>query len=62
MENYNNITDAEKELLHLADDMASAATTFNTAQGYDLFVYSRESFKETLHKILLNAYYHKSLM
>jgi hypothetical protein len=62
MKNYNNITDAEKELLHLADDMASAASTFNSAQGYDLFVGSRESFKETLHKILLDAYCHKSLM
>lgn len=57
MENKQiNFVNDEIELLHLADDMASAASTFN-AHGYDLFIRSRDSFKETLHKILVDAYF-----
>lgn len=44
-------TETEALLLSLADNMASAATTFN-AHGYDSFIQARENFKDTLHKIL----------
>jgi hypothetical protein len=50
---------AEKEalLLSLADDMASAAASFNS-HGYQLFVEARETFKETLHKELVARFLH----
>lgn len=38
----------EDILMSMADDMAAAATSFN-AHGYEVFIRSRELFKETLH-------------
>ena len=40
----------EEVLMSLADDMASAATTFNS-HGYGIFINARESFKEALQKL-----------
>ena len=39
----------ESTILNLADNMAAAASTFNS-HGYDTFIQSRETFKEVLHK------------
>lgn len=48
----NNITsEKEQELLNLADNMASAATTFNM-HGYEIFLQARDRFIETLHETL----------
>lgn len=41
----------ETELLSLADNMASAATTFN-AHGYEMFLQARERLKEAIHEAL----------
>jgi hypothetical protein len=50
MKNVNkNIS--EDTIMNLADDMAAAATTFN-AHGYEVFIRSRELFKETLHDMI----------
>lgn len=40
-ENYNK----QENILRLADNMAAAATGFNS-HGYDLFINAREEFKE----------------
>lgn len=40
----------ENVLMSLADDMAAAATTFNS-HGYEVFINSRESFKSALHEL-----------
>lgn len=51
MQNNNNQYDqnlSEDVLMSMADDMAAAATTFNS-HGYEVFIRSRELFKETLH-------------
>lgn len=40
-------TETEIELLNLADNMASAATTFN-AHGYEIFLQARERLKEAI--------------
>ena len=42
----------EEILLALADDMASAATSFNS-QGYDIFIQSRERLKEYVHSLFI---------
>ena len=47
----------EHTLMYLADSMASAATSFS-AHGYDTFIQARETFKDTLHKILLDTKQH----
>lgn len=47
----------ETTLMYLADNMASAATSFN-AHGYDTFIQARETFKDTLHKILTDTKNH----
>lgn len=39
----------EETLIHMADDMASAATTFNSG-GYEQFLQAREKFKDALHR------------
>lgn len=46
-----HVTEDEIALMSLADDMASAATTFN-AHGYEIFLRAREAFQRTLHKAL----------
>jgi hypothetical protein len=33
-------------ILELADDMASAAASFNSQQGYDQFIRARDSFRK----------------
>lgn len=43
----------EQTLLSLADNMAAAATTFNS-HGYEVFINSREAFKRALHEVYLN--------
>jgi hypothetical protein len=43
--------ETEQLLLALADNMASAATTFS-GQGYQSFLQARDEFKETLHNTL----------
>lgn len=53
MQNNNNQYDHstnmnEDILMSMADDMAAAATSFNS-HGYEVFILSRELFKETLH-------------
>lgn len=47
------MTDVEQLLLALADDMASAATTFS-GQGYQSFLQARQAFQEALHNTLSN--------
>jgi hypothetical protein len=37
----------QKRILELADEMAAAATNFK-GQGYEIFIKTREQFKETL--------------
>ena len=44
---------SEQTILALADDMAAAATTFNS-HGYEIFINSREAFKRALHEVYLN--------
>jgi hypothetical protein len=44
----------ETELLYLADNMASAATTFN-AHGYEVFLQARERLKEAIHDALAKS-------
>jgi hypothetical protein len=46
------LAEDEIVLMSLADDMASAATTFN-AHGYEIFLRARETFQQTLHKALV---------
>ncbi len=46
------LAEDEIALMSLADDMASAATTFN-AHGYEIFLRAREAFQQTLHKTLV---------
>lgn len=41
--------DVERELLGLADNMASAATTFN-AHGYEMFLQARERLIQAIHE------------
>jgi hypothetical protein len=56
MQQYINnlqVTEDEIALMSLADDMASAATTFN-AHGYEIFLRAREAFQQTLHKALVD--------
>ena len=53
----NQEDDDEHTLMYLADSMASAATSFS-AHGYDTFIQARETFKDTLHKILLDTKEH----
>lgn len=48
---YENVS--EQTILALADDMAAAATTFNS-HGYEIFINSREAFKRALHEVYLN--------
>jgi hypothetical protein len=48
-----HVTEDEIALMALADDMASAATTFN-AHGYEIFLRAREAFQRTLHKTLVD--------
>lgn len=43
----------EQTLMSLADDMAAAATSFNS-HGYEVFINSREAFKRALHEVYLN--------
>lgn len=38
----------EKDLLSLADNMASAAASFSS-HGYDSFIYAREELKRMIH-------------
>jgi hypothetical protein len=49
----NNYSDSEPEdhLLALADNMASAATTFNS-HGYEIFLQARTQFIKELHELL----------
>lgn len=42
----------EEILLALADDMAAAATSFNS-QGYDVFIQSRERLKTYIHSLFV---------
>lgn len=44
----NTQTKEEKELLSLADNMASAAASFSS-HGYDSFIYAREELKRAIH-------------
>ena len=46
----------ESTILELADNMAAAASTFNS-HGYDTFIQSRETFKEVLHKYAENMHH-----
>ncbi len=41
----------EESLMNMADEMASAATTFND-RGYDNFIQAREAFKTALHEFI----------
>ena len=50
-QSYNNIS--EQTLMTMADDMAMAATSFN-GHGYEVFINSREAFKQALHELCLN--------
>jgi hypothetical protein len=44
------IANKRKELMDLADNMASAATTFNS-HGYSMFIEAREEFKRALESV-----------
>ena len=48
---YDEIS--EKTLMSLADDMAAAATSFNS-HGYEVFINSREAFKRALHEVYMH--------
>lgn len=48
---FKSVEETEQYLLSLADNMASAATTFNS-HGYEIFLQSRSQFIEQLHFIL----------
>lgn len=50
-QSYNDVS--EQTLMTLADDMAAAATSFNS-HGYEVFINSREAFKRALHEVYLN--------
>ena len=52
--NAKMLIESENMLMNLADDMAAAATSFN-GHGYQVFISSREQFRQTLHEILLNC-------
>ena len=41
----------EDNIMSLADNMASAAASFNS-HGYDMFITARDSFKEYLHDLM----------
>lgn len=47
----NNPKAIEDTVMGLADDMASAATTFG-GQGYNQFIQAREQFKSVLHILI----------
>lgn len=51
--NMFNIQEAEEMLLNLADNMAAAATSFNS-HGYSIFIDARQIYKDTLHDVLLH--------
>lgn len=48
--NTVNIACEQHTILTMADDMAAAATTFNS-HGYEVFIQSREAFKAKLKEI-----------
>lgn len=50
MQEYDKIL-SEEEMISLADNMASAATTFNS-HGYDTFISARQIFLDALHKLM----------
>ena len=49
VDNYNKID--ETTMLSLADDMAAAASSFN-AHGYEIFIKSRDTFKDALRQFV----------
>lgn len=49
-QNYYHEVD-EGVLMSLADNMAAAATTFNS-HGYEVFINSRESFRTALREMI----------
>jgi len=51
--NCNQLKETEDFLLRLADNMASAATTFNS-HGYEIFLQARTDFITELHKVLIS--------
>lgn len=51
---FKSVKETEQYLLSLADNMASAATTFNS-HGYEIFLQSRNQFIEQLHFILQSS-------
>lgn len=53
-QSYSSNKVTETELLSLADNMASAATTFN-AHGYEVFLQARERLKEAIHEALTQS-------
>ena len=47
--------DRIKEVLELGDEMASAATSFTSQQGYDQFIRARYKFRSAV-KCLCDSY------
>lgn len=52
---YQSLPETEQYLLSLADNMASAATTFNS-HGYEIFLQARSQFIKELHEVLQPEY------
>lgn len=49
---HSRFEQEEEQLMNLADNMAAAASMFS-AHGYDNFITSRQTFRESLHKHFL---------
>lgn len=50
----NTICEKSNKILKLADEMASAAASFNSQQGYDQFIQARDSLREAARKLYVD--------
>lgn len=54
-QHIQTLDETEQYLISLADNMASAATTFNS-HGYEVFLQARSQFIQQLHEVLKPEY------